>query len=59
MIFPIRDTAGDVIGFAGRVLPGTDPKQAKYVNTRTTALYHKSDTLYGIAESKAATPAWS
>ena len=51
VIFPIRDTAGDVIGFAGRVLPGTDPKQPKYLNTRTTAHYHKSDTLYGIAEA--------
>ena len=51
VVFPIRDTAGDVIGFAGRVLPGTDPGQPKYVNTRTTALYHKSDTLYGIHEA--------
>ncbi len=51
VIFPIRDTAGDVIGFAGRTLPGTDPKQPKYLNTRTTALYHKTDTLYGIHEA--------
>ena len=51
VVFPIRDTAGDVIALAGRVLPGTDPGQPKYLNTRTTALYHKSDTLYGIHEA--------
>ena len=51
VIFPIRDTAGDVIGFAGRTLPGTDAGQSKYLNTRTTALYHKTDTLYGIHEA--------
>ena len=50
VVFPIRDTAGDVLAFAGRKLPG-DPQPAKYLNTRTTALYHKSDTLYGIAEA--------
>ena len=53
VVFPIRDTAGDVIALAGRTLPGTDAKQPKYLNTRTTALYHKSDTLYGIHEAAA------
>ena len=51
VVFPIRDTAGDVIGLAGRTLPGTDTGQPKYLNTRTTALYHKTDTLYGIHEA--------
>ena len=51
VVFPIRDTAGDVIALAGRTLPGTDAGQPKYLNTRTTALYHKSDTLYGIHEA--------
>ena len=51
VIFPIRDTAGDVIALAGRTLPGTDAGQPKYLNTRTTALYHKTDTLYGIHEA--------
>ena len=51
VVFPIRDTTGDVIALAGRTLPGTDAGQPKYLNTRTTALYHKSDTLYGIHEA--------
>ena len=50
VVFPIRDHSGNVIGFAGRKLPG-DTHPAKYLNTRTTALYHKSDTLYGIHEA--------
>ena len=50
--FPIRTQAGEVIGFAGRKLPtNTDPKAPKYLNTRTTPLYHKTETLYGIAEA--------
>ena len=52
IVFPIRTLGGDVIGFAGRKLPtNTDPKAPKYLNTRTTPLYHKADTLYGIAEA--------
>ena len=51
IVFPIRDLTGDVIGFAGRRLPEDKAQPAKYVNTRTTALYHKTDTLYGIAEA--------
>ncbi|MDE0137313.1 MAG: relaxase domain-containing protein, partial [bacterium] len=52
VVFPIRNLGGDVIGFAGRKLPtNTDPKAPKYLNTRTTSLYRKTETLYGIAES--------
>ena len=50
VMFPIRDLHGSVIGFAGRKLPG-DPQPSKYRNTRTTNLYNKSDTLYGIHEA--------
>ena len=50
IVFPIKDHSGNVIAFAGRKLP-QDPHPAKYLNTRTTALYHKSDTLYGIHEA--------
>ncbi|MDE0171396.1 MAG: relaxase domain-containing protein [bacterium] len=50
IVFPIKDHSGNVIGFAGRKLP-EDPHPAKYLNTRTTSLYHKSDTLYGIHEA--------
>ena len=51
IMFPIRDTKGQVIGFSGRLLSGDD-KSAKYVNTPETAIYHKRESLYGIHLAK-------
>lgn len=48
-IFPLQNANGEVIGFAGR----TNRKDAaKYLNTKQTALYHKSYYLYGLYQSK-------
>lgn len=52
IIFPIANTQGKIVGFSARVAPGGDESQAKYVNTPETALYHKSDILYGISLAK-------
>jgi DNA primase len=51
LIFPLKDHRDNICGFAGRLL---DPKakEAKYVNTPETAIYHKSDLLYGLTEAK-------
>ncbi len=51
IIFPLKDHRGNVCGFAGRLLL-SEAKEAKYVNTPETPLYHKSDLLYGLLESK-------
>lgn len=51
VMFPIKDLHGNVVGFTGRVMPlpdGTDPKDAKYVNTQQTAVYNKSGVLFGL-----------
>lgn len=50
IMFPIKDTAGRVIGFSGRLFPedGTSKEQAKYINSPETALFDKSRTLYGL-----------
>ncbi len=48
VIFPLRDHRGRVVGFSGRIL--TDKKEAKYINTPETTLYHKRRMLYGYAE---------
>jgi DNA primase len=49
LIFPIRDTQGRTIAFAGRVLPSnTDARAGKYINCPETRLYSKSDTLYAL-----------
>lgn len=47
VIFPIHSSSGLTIAFAGRTLR-TDKDVAKYVNSRETILYHKSETLYGL-----------
>jgi DNA primase len=53
LIFPIRDTQGRTIAFAGRVLPSnTDPRAGKYINCPETRLYSKSDTLYALDIAK-------
>ena len=51
VLFPIFDTRGDAVAIGGRILPGsTDP--AKYKNSPSTAIYDKSDTLYGLNWAK-------
>jgi DNA primase len=48
LLWPIRDTSGDVIGFGARRLFDDDRNEAKYVNTPETPLYKKSTVLYGV-----------
>lgn len=50
LIFPLRDHRGNICGFAGRVLD-PEAKEAKYINTPETLIYHKSDLLYGLFEN--------
>lgn len=52
VIFPVMDHLGHVVGFSARSLLGEEEKQAKYINTPETELYHKSAILYGIAQAK-------
>jgi DNA primase len=49
VMFPLTDHRGRVVGFSGRVL---DPKakEAKYINSPETMLYHKSQLLYGYSQ---------
>lgn len=50
-VFPITDSAGQVLGFVGRRSPtladDTPHAGAKYLNTPTTALFSKGAQLYG------------
>jgi len=45
LMFPIRDSKGNVIAFAGRVLDASLPK---YINSPESPLYHKSSVLFGL-----------
>ena len=53
IMFPLFDHRNRVVGFAGRVYV-KEQKQAKYVNTPETELYHKSSVLYGLEKTKEA-----
>ena len=53
LIFPIRDTMKRPIALGGRLVPGVLPETqersvGKYVNSRETRLFSKSETLYGL-----------
>ena len=60
LMFPIRDLAGEVIAFGGRVVPGTkssEPgkdgiKPGKYINSPDTPVYTKGKTLFGLYEAR-------
>jgi len=49
LMFPLTDHRGRVVGFSGRVLD-TTTKEAKYINTPETLLYHKSELLFGFSQ---------
>ncbi len=49
LMFVITDVTGRVIAFGGRTLDGTG---AKYINSPTTPLFDKSNTLYGLEQAR-------
>lgn len=51
-MFPITDAQGRVIGFGARTLGDDDGP--KYLNTPETAIFNKSEVLYGLAQAKPA-----
>lgn len=51
VMFPIRNTKGQVIGFGGRVMDGGEPK---YLNSPETPLFQKGSELYGLFEARQA-----
>lgn len=53
LTWPIRDSTGRTLGFGARKLYDGDSISAKYINTPDTALYRKTQVLYGIDLAKA------
>ena len=53
VIFPIHSFSGRVLGFRARILK-SNVKTAKYLNSPETEIYHKSNVLYGLNQSKQA-----
>jgi DNA primase len=56
VMFPIRNTRGQTVGFGGRVLPGTPAAERgpKYYNSADTPLFNKSELLYGLDQARQA-----
>lgn len=53
LVFPIIDFRDRILAFSGRILPTSrNPDLAKYINSPETAIYHKSQTLFGINLSR-------
>ena len=53
LIIPLRDHHGDLVAFTGRIAPHhADTDAPKYLNTPTTAIFRKSEVLYGLAEHR-------
>ena len=50
IIFPIKNTMGNVIAFGGRTLDKNET--AKYINSPESKLFYKSSQVYGLFESK-------
>ena len=53
IMFPLKDSRGNILGFSGRLLDDKG-KEAKYINTPETEIYHKRETLFGIDKAKEA-----
>lgn len=51
IMFPIRNTKGQVIAFGGRILDSGEPK---YLNSPETPLFQKGLELYGLFEARQA-----
>ena len=51
VLFPIFDARGDAVALGGRVLPGGG--EPRYKNSPATAIYDKSEVLYGLNWAKA------
>ncbi len=53
LVFPLYDHRDRILGFSGRILPGTDSaKHAKYINSPQTELYNKSQHVFGLNIAK-------
>jgi DNA primase len=48
LLWPIRETNSDTIGFGARRIFDDDTIEAKYLNTAETPIYKKSQVLYGV-----------
>jgi DNA primase len=53
-MLPIRSAEGTIIAFIGRAPEHAAPAVPKYLNSPSTSLYDKSETLFGLWEARGA-----
>ncbi|MFH1412938.1 MAG: DNA primase, partial [bacterium] len=51
IMFPLNNINGNVVGFTGRAMSGSDDT-AKYINSPQTIVYDKSKLLFGMDKAK-------
>lgn len=56
IMFPIMNRKGNIVGFAGRTVPGYDKDEhgkeyPKYMNNAESPVYKKGEILYGLTKS--------
>jgi DNA primase len=51
LIFPIKNTKGNIIAFGGRIIK-QEQNKAKYINSPETSLFSKQKILYGLSSAK-------
>jgi DNA primase len=52
VIFPVHTPGGALAGFIGRAAPGAPQEVPKYLNSPETALYRKSELLFGLHHAR-------
>ncbi len=53
IMFPLTNPHGKVIGFTGRIMPGSEAEGVgKYVNSSDSPIFNKSKLLFGFDKSK-------
>lgn len=50
IMFPLSNLEGDIVAFSGRIYEGNDP--SKYINTKETKIFKKSEILYNYKRAK-------
>ena len=52
IMFPIYDEQGNPIGFSARIFDNKDKNQPKYINSKESMIYHKSEVLFNFQNAK-------
>lgn len=52
LMFGVRDIRGRIVAFGGRALSDNDEDQPKYLNSPESPIFDKSNTLFGLYESR-------